>query len=250
MKVVLPSFLRYRTADDLIRLGRDNDGGYLVSAEDVMASDALIGFGINDDWSFESDFVLAKDVPVVAYDASVNGRIFLGRALSAVFHFKHPTHALYWLKAWASYRKFFRGQHVHEERFVGASDDGRIVSMQRVLEAAPTGMLFLKVDIEGSEYEILGEILNIADRTTGLVIELHECSSHVNEIQSFVANYMLPIVHVHANNFASVDAASDIPEALEITFSRNASTLGECVLPHPLDMPNDKGASDFVLTFA
>jgi len=56
LNAVLPSFLAYKTADDLTRIGRDHDGGYLISLADLMASDTLIGLGINDDWSFERDF--------------------------------------------------------------------------------------------------------------------------------------------------------------------------------------------------
>ena len=46
----------FRSASDLIRIGRENDGGYLVSRSDIDHSDVLIGLAINDDWSFEKEF--------------------------------------------------------------------------------------------------------------------------------------------------------------------------------------------------
>ena len=46
----------YQSASDLVRIGRNNDGGYLVSKSDIEKSDVLIGLGINDDWSFERNF--------------------------------------------------------------------------------------------------------------------------------------------------------------------------------------------------
>ena len=52
----LPNDFSYKSASDLVRIGRDNDGGYLVSKSDIEKSDVLIGLGINDDWSFERDF--------------------------------------------------------------------------------------------------------------------------------------------------------------------------------------------------
>ena len=33
----------FRSASDLIRIGRENDGGYLVSRSDIDHSDVLIG---------------------------------------------------------------------------------------------------------------------------------------------------------------------------------------------------------------
>ena len=82
MKVRLPNFFLIKQATDLVRIGRDYDGGYLVSQSDIEKSDLLIGFGICDDWSFEEDFILRNDVEVVVYDASVNFRFWLKRVLS------------------------------------------------------------------------------------------------------------------------------------------------------------------------
>jgi hypothetical protein len=48
---VLPEDLRFRSCGDLIRLGVQSDGGYLVSQADVDRSKLLLGFGINTDWT-------------------------------------------------------------------------------------------------------------------------------------------------------------------------------------------------------
>ena len=42
--------------NDLIRLGRPNDGGYVVTKKILSISDGLLSYGINKDWSFEKDF--------------------------------------------------------------------------------------------------------------------------------------------------------------------------------------------------
>lgn len=64
MKAKLPHFLKFRTASDLIRIGREYDGGYLVSAADLERSDYLISVGMADDWSFEAEFLTKRKVPV------------------------------------------------------------------------------------------------------------------------------------------------------------------------------------------
>ena len=42
----------------LERLGKENDGGYLINSEAIIKSDYLLSFGIFDDWSFEKNFII------------------------------------------------------------------------------------------------------------------------------------------------------------------------------------------------
>ena len=84
-EAVLPLFLRPIKGADLVRIGRDNDGGYLVDKRSIISSEFLLGFGIYDDWSFEKDFIKYVDVPVVAFDASVGQKIFFKEAASGPF---------------------------------------------------------------------------------------------------------------------------------------------------------------------
>lgn len=250
MTAVLPTFMGYRSAEDLIRLGKDYDGGYLVSRKDVEASAALVSLGVNDDWSFESDFVTLHDVPVTAYDASVNARVFLTRAVESLARIDRPAQLVYWLRTYRSYTSFFRGSRRHVERFVEAGRDERSVSLDDVVRAAPDGALFLKIDIEGSEYRLLDDLVRHAGRTSGLVIEMHDCDLHLDRIRSFLEDYPLRLVHVHANNFAPVHPDTGLPRVLELTFSRHGSLARSCTLPHPLDMPNDRYRPDVLLTVA
>jgi len=83
-KAVLPCWFNPYRCDDLIRLGRNFDGGYLVSRQDILASDILVSMGINDDWSFEKDFIKLNACGLYAYDASVSGKFFLNRLLKSI----------------------------------------------------------------------------------------------------------------------------------------------------------------------
>ena len=40
----------------LDRIGKENDGGYLINRESIFKSNFLLSFGIFDDWSFEKSF--------------------------------------------------------------------------------------------------------------------------------------------------------------------------------------------------
>ena len=55
--IVLPNFLNPRKFQDLIRIGKDNDGGYIVRSQDIEDTRNLISLGISFDFSFEEDFL-------------------------------------------------------------------------------------------------------------------------------------------------------------------------------------------------
>ena len=65
--------LRPIESNDLVRIGRANDGGYVVPKTIFKLCDGLLSYGINKDWSFEKDF--SKKNPnanIHCYDHSVN----------------------------------------------------------------------------------------------------------------------------------------------------------------------------------
>ena len=98
-KAKLPSFFSFRQAADLVRIGKDFDGGYLVSLSDIEKSDLLIGMGIYDDWSFEREFLERKNVEIYTYDASVNWRYFLKQTLKSFLKINNPKLFFHWIRA-------------------------------------------------------------------------------------------------------------------------------------------------------
>ena len=246
MRVQLPNFFTIHQAKDLVRIGRNNDGGYLVSQSDIKKSDLLIGFGICDDWSFEEDFALLNDVEVVAYDASVNMRFWFKRAI--VETIKKPL-SFYALRKYLSYVKFFKGKHKHEKKFIGLNSSEAIhCTFVEVLNENSGQNIFFKIDIEGSEYRFLEDIIAFEDRISGMVIELHDVDIHLSKIEKFIKNFSLPLVHIHANNCSPVRAEDNLPLVLELTFSKYCDVTKEFQSPHDLDMPNNKKYPEYEIT--
>ena len=152
-------------------------------------------------------------------------------------------------------------QHHHIEQFVGLdADDDRHCTFDDVLAKTASDNIFLKIDVEGSEYRFLDALIAHQDRFTGAVIEFHDCDLHLAEIERFVDGFGLEIAHIHANNFSPIRASDRLPLVLEISFTRQAAlgkgALGEgamgkgAVLPHPLDQPNDQAAAEIHLEIA
>lgn len=246
----LPEFLAFKSAADLIRLGTDHDGGYLVSSGDVRDADFLLSMGINDDWSFESDFIGINDVPLMAIDGSISKQVFWKKIVSSCFRARSVAAVRHWIRTLKMYSHFFRGNRTHLRKFVGNGPDSSWVTMEHLVRSLDSQKLFIKMDIEGSEYDTLDDIVRNQDRIIGLVIEFHHVHTHLEKIRSFVSDLSLGIVHIHANNFAKVCPASSLPTVLEVTFSAGASQEEVCLLPHPLDMPNDAGKDELHLRFA
>ena len=49
---------------DLLRIGKNNDGGYLVESNSIQTAKSLISFGIGYDWSFEVQLKKIKNIPI------------------------------------------------------------------------------------------------------------------------------------------------------------------------------------------
>ena len=51
------NFLRPIKNENLVRLGRNADGGYVVDKNVVENTNHLVTFGLGPDWSFELDYI-------------------------------------------------------------------------------------------------------------------------------------------------------------------------------------------------
>jgi hypothetical protein len=246
---ILPNFFAFKPALDLVRLGRDNDGGYLVSEKDVNQSDLLIGLGINDDWSFESDFVARNDVKVIAYDGSISAKLFFRRFLKSFFRISNVKAIMRDYETYCGFCKFFNtGTNTHIQKFVGLnSSDSRHCTLDAILENTSSQHIFFKIDVEGSEYRLLHTLIENVHRMTGLVIEFHDCDIHLFDIEKFIQKFDMNLVHVHANNYSPIRLDDKLPLVLELTFSRHGTIGQETILPHLLDMKNNPKSDEIRL---
>ncbi|MDC0444497.1 hypothetical protein OAM78_04105 [Alphaproteobacteria bacterium] len=248
---VLPTCFKPSFADDLLRLGRTNDGGYVVKSNDVSKSDHLISFGINDDWSFESDFRKQHNVPISAFDASVNLGVFVKTAIKNLNRFDKPKTLFKNTVLPLRYLSFFRGETKHFMYFLGVDRKPKYISIATALSEAdvhPREQLFFKIDIEGSEYRILDELIQLQNRTSGLVIEFHDCDLHIARIKHFIQAYGLHPIHIHCNNSGTL-GLNDVPTVIEMTFSSSDQSSCDAIIPSILDQPNDPNKEEVQITF-
>lgn len=210
------------TGIDLIRLGSEGDGGYLVP-DDLDGIEACFSPGVSDSSDFEQACA-HRGMKVFLADYSVDGPASCHQR----FHFT--------------------------KKFVGATTSERFMTMDAWVKQVSIGSdsdLLLQMDIEGYEYETL---LSMSDdlikRFRIIVVEFHRlhhlwsapffrlaASTFIKVLQTHTC------VHLHPNNCRSSIYLQglEIPRVMEFTFLRNDRFSQSCYaerFPHPLDRDN------------
>ena len=208
---------------ELVRIGPEKDGGYLVP-NDLDGIRHAFSPGVSNESGFEEELA-ERGMQVFLADHSVDAP-----AVS------HP-------------------RFVFDKRFVGCLTDERYITLDdwhaAKLGADPDTELLLQMDIEGAEYEtLLAASPRLLARFRIMIIELHWLPQLWNEPFFAVASRMFDkllathaVVHIHPNNCCGSVKSSgiEIPRIAEFTFLRQdrfRSTGYRTTFPHPLDRPN------------
>jgi hypothetical protein len=255
---MLPKQLKPIHKYNLIRLGKKNDGGYLVEKESLFNSKGLISFGLNYDWSFEKDFFQNNEVPIHCYDPTVKYssiKKFSRKYLLKLFNKNYWSitgikNIIKLFNLSKDYKKFFSKNVVHYQRAIGIGKN--LIKLEDVFKNINLSPIFLKIDIEGSEYRILDDIIFFQKHISGLVIEFHNVDLHMSRILDFIRKLNLTLVHIHGQNPGGKDYLdqNQDPIQIEITFSRFNSFLDlKSQIPHELDQPADPRFDEIKLFF-
>ncbi|MDR2406551.1 MAG: hypothetical protein LBE13_00335 [Bacteroidales bacterium] len=262
--------------DDLVRIGRNFNGGYVLSTKSIEVTETLLSFGINDDWSFEKEFTKRKECKLYAYDYSVSlsrfkkdKEKFFRHMLFNLFFLRVKTgqmyHSLwkYYDQLSEGFAKFFNNpEHFFFEKYIGQYDDEKFVCFDTIINdyalfETKDFSIFIKMDIEGNEYRVLPDIISYSNKINGLVIEFHMLDIIDKRFERIMADLMshFYIAHVHANNAGGLIHKTHLPKLLEITFI-NKSLVAESVMvskfKYPiegLDFPNINNCKDIELDF-
>ena len=252
MQAKLPKFLKPTSNGSFVRLGKDNDGGYIIDKNAMQSADCLVSLGISNDWSFEKDFFQATKRPVIAFDGSVSFFVFAKKVAATLLRVDKPYLVFQWIYLCFDYLYFFTGRKNHIKKFIGPKEFTDHLCLSDAIEnlaPAHAQKILLKVDIEGGEYRILEKILLLQDRICYLAIEFHDCDLHTGKIKNFIEQFSLSVCHVHCNNWGEI-TASGMPQILELCFNIQINNMPPRVqLPMELDQPNNPKSPDISIQF-
>jgi hypothetical protein len=221
--------------DDLIRVGRNYDGGYVISESLMKQSSVLLSFGINDDWSFEEDFYGKSGIGCYGFDFSIHKNLFLQRGLQNIKYFfgdiikrkKFGWDRIEVAKGNFFLHKKFNSFFKKNKFFSLGIDDTThdyFKSMSDILKQHFGGKtnIFLKVDIEGYEFKVINDILKNKDRFHSLAMEIHNVHDERNDFNSFIEKIQqhFYVYHIHANNYSSINKKDGFPNVIEISCIR------------------------------
>ena len=261
--ILLPKFLKpfFLKKEELIRLGSIDDGGYVLPLNDIVSSDVLISFGISDNWDFEKDFSKISDAKILAYDHSIDANFWKLKFKKDLINFLKlkifKPKKIYKMIQYIDFLLFFRFKKKNQFFLKKIGNNNECVNIEEIVSnhINKKNKIFLKIDIEGSEYEILDQIVSIKDKIQGLIIEFHNVSENLHTIENFLKKIKdyLNLVHIHANNYSAKEA-NQFPEALELSISSiNLKNLDlDDFREYPirgLDFPNSKRSLDIKFDF-
>jgi hypothetical protein len=246
---------------ELVRLGSIDDGGYVVPIETITSSSMLISCGINDNWDFEKDFAKKSKTPVWGYDYSIDGKFWYSKFKKDLIKFLFlkifKPKKIYKMVQYIDFIFFFKFNKKNRFFLKKIGNEPGSLSLIEIVNNNPSikKNIFLKIDIEGSEYSILKDIINLKNKLQGIVIEFHDVSENINIITNFIDELKtdLYLVHIHGNNY-SVKELNKNPEAIELTFSKKSlhlkNKINDKLYPIAnLDYPNSKRSPDVKLSF-
>lgn len=220
----------YETEHELVRLGGDADGGYLIP-DDLVGIRYCFSPGVSTTSNFEADLA-RRGIKCFLADGSVNAPPIQ----DPLFDF--------------------------EKKFLGPeqTDDFITLSDWVSCKVSDDSDLILQMDIEGWEYAVLANTPDhILDRFRIMVVEFHKldrlCDSMGFDLINLTFGRLLrsfDIVHIHPNNGVPFTSYQDItiPPVMEFSFLRHDRTrrrIPSTSFPHALDFPNAPRKRDIVL---
>lgn len=222
-----------RTWHELVRLGGEGDGGYLVPLD---LKDIAVCFspGVDTNASFEIDLLRRFGINSHLADHSVDGPPMGFRSSSFL------------------------------KKFVGSHDSDMFITLDSWMEqqAEHSGKqdFLLQMDIEGSEYKTL---LAASDRNLRrfriILVEIHNVEHWCDPVFFDLVEAMFAkllkhfyVVHNHPNNCCGLVNMGGImaPRVFELTLLRRDRVFPagfQNFFPHPLDRPNLPDRPDLVL---
>ena len=264
------SQLRPIRIDNLLRLGRDNDGGYIIPKIILDKCDGLLSYGINKDWSFEKDISKYDNIlNIHCYDHTLTIASLLKFSIKSVFFSLFRLITLDKIRLKRSfegivcipdYFSFFQKNIIHHKKRISDKNNHGNISILKTIEKIKlrgSNKIFIKMDIEGDEFSSLNEYIKSHNSVLGFAIEFHDINNRSKEFNDLIKklkkNYL--IAHIHGNNYSKVDQTTGLPSSVEITLI-NKKLIKEPTLlsnyKYPidgLDQPNKHSRPDIKLKF-
>jgi hypothetical protein len=250
-------FLRPAIVQNLERIGNYGDGGYAIPSSAIRNCVHLFSLGLGENWSFEkSASRINPSLIIDVYDHTVSMNYFMKKVLKGLVKFiffkESKVDLIARCNRLQDYNFFWRKNPRNYHHRLQISES----SFRKLLLECPSNLLLgLKIDIEGSEWQILDLIVANQTRFEFFLLEVHDFDLHVDQLREFLTQISdrFVLAHLHANNFENL-GSNGFPRVFEITLLKSPGATNPAgyrsELPIPgLDVPNAKNRPDFLIKF-
>lgn len=238
--------IRPYECENLIRLGRPHDGGYVLPIVALQNASVLLSVGYGNDSSFERDFkkTSPKSRVILIDDITSFTRLFRSLFFSfctrVFMRTGHPR--LQWRNLLSFIRMEASGQIDYRNLKLAAQAlNNDQTTLPILMNDFLDKRIILKIDIEGSEYECLQGIQEYSN-IAYILIEFHYIPDQMKQFSNILERLTTKfvLVNTHINNYSKI--IGGIPEAVELCFlnksySRNNLRLAK-LIPSKLDQRN------------
>jgi hypothetical protein len=211
-----PSVLTvYNSPFKKVRIGKEYDGGYVITEIPNMKYNLLLAGGVEQDISFEEDFIIKyPDVSAYAYDGTINNLPKVNNNITFI------------------------------KKNIGSENNNHVTNLHDIIDK--NYRIFVKMDIEGGEIPWINSLSETQiNKFDQIVIEFHHPFSN-NEIPVFdKINKNHYLIHFHPNNCCGTRRHNGviIPNVFECTYLHkkyfiNTPELNRELIPTSIDMKN------------
>lgn len=213
------------------RLGPPEDGGYVMPKYVYENCSALFTYGVGHETRFEEEFTSKYGKPVYMFDHTLG------------------------------HEKWERGNIYFIPEGLGSGENCKeFINHYKELQISDG--VFLKIDIEGGEYEYFKNtnISDLESTVIGLSLEVHWIDNHGNRedlvtILTRLQEHFI-LCHIHGNNWGDIwrYEGLEIPKVLELSFinKKYVERYEPDTQSYPiegLDIPNNPKFKDYNLNF-
>ena len=229
----------YKIPNNLVRVGPKEDGGYVIA--DGFNYDLFISCGIANDIRFEESFLDIHKIKCFAFDGTIKS-------------FPYHRNSIEWIP-----------------KNIGYLNTEKTTNLKEYIQN--NNKIFLKMDIEGSEFNWLDSMTEIElDNFSQIVLEVHWPFDIYRMNMLKKLNKTHYIIHIHGNNYCDRDIPKHLPsgrtydgtvtinnhkmpqiklpEVFEVTYINkklcdySLVEMKEIQFPTILDYPNNPNAND------
>ena len=205
------------------RIGKDFDGGYIISEIPNLKYNLLISAGVSDDISFEEHLCsMHPSMKCLAFDGTIDNIQFEHKNISFI------------------------------KKNIGTINDNSTTTLIDLINENEN--IFLKMDIEGAEFDWINCLSDDnLNKVSQIVIEFHTPfeEKHKDVFKKINKNHVL--VHFHPNNCCGFRNYKNviIPNVFECTYINRKYffELNTTSIPSYLDMPNSPRFYDIHINY-